>query len=62
MLPHSPEEVLNALQTIKDICLYFEDCEPVCPLYMVGCKLREDIPPDLWRLNKNYVAWKAFEE
>lgn len=58
---YTPDEILRALQIIKDVCTEYEDCSHLCPLYKSGCKLREDIPPDQWRLSCVYTGWKAFE-
>ena len=61
------EEILQALKTIKTVCLYYEDhgykdCKN-CPLYMKGidkCGVTR-VTPDYWDF-RDADKWKAFKE
>ena len=60
------EEILQALKTIKTVCLYYEDhgykdCKN-CPLCMKGtdiCGVTR-VTPDNWEFRDN-DNWKAFK-
>ena len=57
------DEILNALQTIKDLCLSYKDCTGDCPLYVdYRCGLDILPSPDKWQLNDSIRNWKAFKE
>ena len=61
-MKHTKEEILNALQIIKDECAG-ADCE-ACPFRTVnnGCTIQFD-PPEHWRIKKEKESeWRAFEE
>ena len=65
-MKHTKEEILNALQIIKDECTDV-DCAK-CPLGVrvknsYGCMLKMDENPDAWRIkNEKDSVWRAFEE
>lgn len=54
------EEILKALQTIKNICKEYSDCDP-CPLAKGGYYGLRDRAPDSWKI-KSTDTWKAFED
>ena len=62
-MKHSNEEILNALQTIMDVCLGQPACEN-CPLYahhgeaQWHCVVRMDCP-DKWELSDTPEIWRA---
>ena len=56
------DEILNALRTLRDVCLEQRDCDNTCPLFReTGCGLHNS-QPDRWRLNEKVLCWKAFLE
>jgi len=64
-MKHTKEEILNALQIIKDECdgVDCEECPFGCGIHGKECGLRAELP-DEWcikKINKEPV-WRAFEE
>lgn len=62
-MKHTKEEILNALQIIKDECegTNCKDC-PFCGCAYV-CMFKTDEIPEDWRIkNKEDSVWRAFEE
>lgn len=66
-MKHTKEEILNALQIIKDECTDTADCYG-CPFGVLvkntyGCMLKMDENPEDWRIkNEKESVWRAFEE
>jgi hypothetical protein len=61
-MKHTKEEILNALQIIKDECAG-ADCQ-TCPFRIVNneCAIGSD-PPAYWQIKKEKGSeWRAFEE
>lgn len=61
-MKHTKEEILNALQIIKDECTSTE-CQK-CPFgYNGGGCAIQDYPPADWQIKKEKESvWRAFEE
>lgn len=65
-MKHTKEEILNALQIIKDECEDTDCCD--CPFgFKDGipyrCMLKTDAIPEEWRIkNEKDSVWRAFEE
>lgn len=61
-LIHSHEEILEALQVIKDTCIRQKDCR-TCPFYSNDkneCEINNVIPSE-WEVRENEEIWHAFE-
>ena len=52
------EEVLDALHTIKQVCVGIKECEE-CPFYDNVCIIQGYAPQD-WKINGK-AYWRAFE-
>lgn len=54
------EEILDALELIRNICANCEDCEN-CPFCCEDfCVFRKGDTPESWRLNSKNDIWRAF--
>lgn len=60
-MKHTQEEIINALQVIKDVCNKNEKCV-MCPLRSrgVGCTLMNTFP-NQWEIKNNETNWRAFK-
>lgn len=65
-MKHTKEEILNALQIIKDECTDVACKE--CPFGVLnknsyGCIFKTDEMPEEWRIKREKESvWRAFEE
>ena len=64
---HSHEEILQALQVIKDVCDQHDNCTG-CPFHVPNengvyeCKIRNDDElPAQWNIKDDDDEWKAFK-
>ena len=62
-MKHSQEEILNALQVIKDTCEEMPEFDPCehCPLSKNGNCILQEREPSIWAINPRTSVWKAFE-
>jgi hypothetical protein len=66
-MKHTKEEILNALQIIKDECTDTAGCH-VCPFArragsMYSCMFKADDTPEEWRIKREKESmWRAFWE
>lgn len=64
-MKRSNNEIIMALNVIKDVCNeYAGDCR-MCPLGGIDgtyCKvISDDSRPSCWKIKSDYETWKAFE-
>lgn len=62
-MKHTKEEIITALQIIKDTCRDETiDCDN-CPFGNDGnlCRINHDGIPANWKINKEDNVWRAFE-
>lgn len=62
-MKHSQEEILNALQVIKDTCEEMPASYPCehCPLSRNGDCILQEQAPEKWKIKSSHSVWKAFE-
>ena len=63
------EEILKALETIKNVCRQSNDCEN-CPFRVVNddcyggyvCGINSECNPAEWKIKPREESWRAFED
>lgn len=63
-MKHTQEEIIDALQVIKDTCVEvgekLEGCDS-CPFYVDRTCVIVNKTPDEWKFNTGGPVWRAFE-
>lgn len=59
---YSQEEILKALETIKNTCKHQDECE-YCPLSKNTTCVLQDQPPQDWKIREQDppMIWRAFK-
>ena len=62
-MKHTQEEIVNALQVIKDTCKERYEGNPCgnCPLSKNGDCVLQNQPPEDWKIKPSAPIWRAFE-